>query len=138
MPRAPPAAHCRHPRPEFRAKRHLIWVPIEAKEPWYRVIQTRCLGSLSFADPVGAGRRSSGLRPKETQLVSTPSVAPVATGTTGVSYTDPVTRFQQAVDIQLQVNDLERRVQRLMRQLTPRSPSSHWRSSRRSLWWPTV
>jgi hypothetical protein len=40
--------------------------------------------------------------------VSTPSVAPVVTGTTGVSYTDPVTRFQQAVDIQLQVSDLER------------------------------
>ena len=71
--------------------------------------------------------------------MSIPSVAPVATGTTGVSYTDPVIRFQQAVDIQLQVNDLERRVQRLMRQLTPRPPSSAWsRSSRRSLWWPTV
>jgi hypothetical protein len=70
--------------------------------------------------------------------VSIPSVALVATRTTSASYTDPVIRFQQAVDAQLAVADLERRVQRLERQLTlaPRSQARPLRRSRRSAWWP--
>jgi len=69
--------------------------------------------------------------------VSTPSLTPVATGTTSVFHTDPSIRFQQAVDIELRVNDLERRVQRLARQLPPvtrvRTHSVH--RSGRSAWW---
>jgi hypothetical protein len=70
--------------------------------------------------------------------VSIPSVALVATRTTSASYTDPVIRFQQAVDAQLAVADLERRVQRLARQLTPvpRIQAHPLRRSRRSAWWP--
>jgi hypothetical protein len=69
--------------------------------------------------------------------VSNPSVTPVVTGATGVSHTDPVTRFHQAIDLDLQVRDIERRVQRLARQLAPRLPPGSRRTSRRSAWWPT-
>jgi hypothetical protein len=55
--------------------------------------------------------------------VSIPSLTPVATGTTVVFDSNPVVRFQQAVDAQLAVNDLERRVRRLARQLTPALPA---------------
>jgi len=51
--------------------------------------------------------------------VSTPSLTPVATGTTSVFHTDPAIRFQQVVDVELRINDLERRVQHLTRELTP-------------------
>jgi hypothetical protein len=54
--------------------------------------------------------------------VSISSLTPVATGTTVVFDSNPVVRFQQAVDAQLAVNDLERRVRRLARQLTPVPP----------------
>ena len=60
--------------------------------------------------------------------MSNPSVTPVATGTTGVFHrddlNDPVIRFQHAVDVDLQVRDLERGVQRLARLLTPAVPSA--------------
>ena len=49
--------------------------------------------------------------------MSTPSLTPVATGTISVFHTTPASRFQQAVDLQLRVNDVERRVQRLVRLL---------------------
>jgi hypothetical protein len=68
--------------------------------------------------------------------VSISSVTPVATGTTVVSQIDPAARFQHAVDAQLAVNDLERRVRRLARQLTavpPVQPHSVRRSGR-SAW----
>ena len=51
--------------------------------------------------------------------MSTPSLTPVATGTTSVFHTDPAIRFQQAVDVELRINDLERRVRHLTRELTP-------------------
>ena len=56
--------------------------------------------------------------------MSTPSLTPVATGTTSVFHTTPASRFQQAVDLELRVNDLERRVRRLARQLNPAPQSS--------------
>jgi hypothetical protein len=68
--------------------------------------------------------------------VSTPSVTPVATGTTSVFHSDPVTRFQQAIDLELKVNDYERQVRRLAWQLPsvpPVQPRSR-RRSRRSAW----
>jgi len=68
--------------------------------------------------------------------VSTPSLTPVATGTTSVFHTTPANRFQQAVDLELAVNDLERRVRRLARQLNPVPPvQPHFvRRSSRSAW----
>ncbi len=63
--------------------------------------------------------------------MSTPSLTPVATGTTSVFRTDPAIRFQQAVDVELRINDLERRVHRLTRELTP-VPRVQTRSVRRS------
>jgi hypothetical protein len=51
--------------------------------------------------------------------VSTPSLTPVATGTTTVVRSDPVIRFQQALELELAVADLERRVRRLARELMP-------------------
>ena len=73
-------------------------------------------------------------------LVSNPSVTPVATGTTVVFHIDPVTRFQQAVDAELAVADLERRVRRLTRQLTsvPPRQAHRVRRSARSAWWPNA
>jgi hypothetical protein len=72
--------------------------------------------------------------------VSNPSVTPVATGSTVVFHTDPVTRFQQAVDAELAVADLERRVRRLTRQLTsvPPRQAHRVRRSARSAWWPNA
>src|SRR5260221_11141384 len=71
--------------------------------------------------------------PQETQDVSIPSLTPVATGTTVVFDSNPAIRFQRAVDAQLAVNDLERRVRRLARQLTP-VPAVQPHSVRRSRW----
>ena len=51
--------------------------------------------------------------------MSTPSLTPVATGTTSVFGSAPVIRFHQAIDLDLAVSDLERQVRRLARQLTP-------------------
>ena len=68
--------------------------------------------------------------------MSTPSLTPVATGTTSVFHTTPASRFQQAVDLELKVNDVERRVRRLVRQLNPApavQPHSG-RRRRRSAW----
>jgi hypothetical protein len=72
--------------------------------------------------------------------VSNRSVTPVVTGATGVFHSDPALRFQQAVDVDLEISDLERGVQRLARQLapTPQRPASSGRRSRRSAWWPTA
>ena len=69
--------------------------------------------------------------------MSISSLTPVATGTTVVFHTDPVIRFQQAVDAELAVADLERRVRRLARQLTPALPAQSCpaRRSVRSAWW---
>ena len=68
--------------------------------------------------------------------MSTPSLTPVATGTTSVFDTTPANRFQQAVDLELAVNDLERRVRRLARQLNPepRVQTHSVRRLRRSAW----
>ena len=68
--------------------------------------------------------------------MSTPSLTPVATGTTSVFHTTPAIRFQQAVDLELKVNDLERRVRRLDRQLNPVPPVQlhSVRRLRRSAW----
>src|SRR5258707_14500130 len=98
-----------------------------SKEPWYRLRVGA--GALSFADLLLADRRSSGLAPqKETRDVSISSLTPVATGTTVVFDSNPAIRFQRAVDAQLAVADLERRVRRLARQLTPHCrPSRVWR-----------
>jgi hypothetical protein len=64
--------------------------------------------------------------------VSKSSVTPVATGTTDVFLNDPVIRFQQAVELELQVAELERRLERLARCLTPiPSAQSSIRSGRR-------
>jgi len=72
--------------------------------------------------------------------VSTSSLTPVATGTTVVFHIDPVARFQQAVDAQLAVADLERRVRRLARLLNPVPPANVCLAHRsvRSAWWPTA
>lgn len=51
--------------------------------------------------------------------MSTPSLTPVATGTTSVFGSAPVIRFHEAIDLDLAVSDLERQVRRLARQLTP-------------------
>ena len=69
--------------------------------------------------------------------MSIPGLTPVATGTTVVFDSNPVIRFQRAPDAQLAVNDLERRVRRLARQLTPVLPSQSCpaRRSVRSAWW---
>jgi hypothetical protein len=95
--------------------------------------QIRRPGLFLVADLLAAGWRSSGLRPKETLRVSKSSVTPVATGTTGVFLNDSVVRFQQAVDLELQVSDLERRLQRLARCLTPVPPvavrAPRWRGA---------
>ncbi len=90
-------------------------------------------GLSPFADLVEQIGVPRGSRPQETQDVSTPSLTPVATGTTSVFRTNPAIRFQQAVDAQLAVNDLERRVRRLTRQLTP-APPAQPHSVRRSRW----
>ena len=68
--------------------------------------------------------------------MSTPSLTPVATGTTSVFHTTPAIRFQQAVDLELKVNDLARRVRRLDRQLNPAPPVQPHsvRRARRSAW----
>ena len=95
-------------------------------------------GLFSFADLLEADRRSLGLAPqKETRDVSTSSLTPVATGTTVVFDSNPAIRFQRAVDAQLAVADLERRVRHLARQLTPALPpqSCPARRSVRSAWW---
>jgi hypothetical protein len=72
--------------------------------------------------------------------VSTPSLTPVATGTTSVFGSAPVIQFQQAVDLDLAVADLERRVRRLTRQLTPvpRVQPYAERRSVRSAWSPNA
>jgi hypothetical protein len=72
--------------------------------------------------------------------VSTPSLTPVATGTTSVFGSAPVIRFQQAIDIDLAVADLERRVRRLGRQLSPVPPTERHtrRRAARSSWWPNA
>ena len=64
-------------------------------------------------------------------------LTPVATGTTVVFDSNPAIRFQRAVDAQLAVADLERRVRRLARQLTPALPAQSCpaRRSVRSAWW---
>ena len=69
--------------------------------------------------------------------MSISSLTPVATGTTVVFDSNPVIRFQRAVDAQLAVADLERRVRRLARQLTPALPAQSCtaRRSVRSAWW---
>jgi hypothetical protein len=67
--------------------------------------------------------------------VSIRSVTPVATGTTAVFHSDPVTRFQERVDISLQVRDLERRVQHLARLLGSADPV-HPGPARDEFWWP--
>ena len=64
--------------------------------------------------------------------MSISSLTPVATGTTVVFDSNPAIRFQRAVDAQLAVNDLERRVRRLARQLTPALPASRVRHVGRS------
>ena len=68
--------------------------------------------------------------------MSTPSLTPVATGTTSVFHTNPAIRFQQAVDLELRVNDVERRVRRLVRLLNPAPPVQprSGRRRRRSAW----
>jgi hypothetical protein len=72
--------------------------------------------------------------------VSNPSLTPVATGTTSVFLSDPVVRFQRAIELELQVRDLERRVQRLERRLAPvtPSPSGPHRRDRAANGWPTA
>ena len=50
MPRAPPAASVAATARLPLDGHGTLVVPIESKEPWYRVIQTRCLGSFSLAD----------------------------------------------------------------------------------------
>ena len=66
--------------------------------------------------------------------MSTPSVTPVATGTTSVFHSDPVTRFQQAIDLELKVTDFERQVRHLAWQLPSAltSPAPSRRRSRRT------
>ena len=73
--------------------------------------------------------------------MSKPSVTPVATGTTSVFLNTPVLRFQQAIQVELQVSDLERRVQRLARSLTPLAFESSRGARRRHQTvsdWPTA
>ena len=64
------------------------------------------------------------------------SLTPVVTGATVVFRDDPVIRFQRSIDIEIGVRDLERRVQRLARQLapTPQHGLPPDRRSRRSGW----
>jgi hypothetical protein len=103
------------------------------KSPGIRVIKTRVPGLFPFA----ADRRSPwAFAQKETRRVSSPSLTPVVTGATGVFGSDPVIRFQQAIDLDLKVRELQRQVQRLSRQL---SPAPHFQSpprrrSRRPGW----
>ena len=90
-------------------------------------------GLFSFADLLDQIGVPRGLRPTGDTVVSISSLTPVATGTTVVFDSYPVIRFQRAVDAQLAVNDLERRVRRLARQLTPVPPIQP-HSVRRSRW----
>jgi hypothetical protein len=69
--------------------------------------------------------------------MSNASVTPVATRTSGVFHSDPLLRFQQAIDFELQVADLDRRLRRLEGQLNLASARPARRSSsHRSVWWP--
>ena len=72
--------------------------------------------------------------------MSNSSVTPVATGTTEVFHSDPVLRFHQQIDIDLQVRDLERRIRPLARQLEPATRDVHGRPprSRRLVWSPAL
>ena len=115
--------------------RHLVVLPIQLKEPWYLVVHTRHRGSFALPTcfyQVGV----PGACAHGDTLVSNPSVTPVATGTTVVFHT----RLQQVVDAELRVADLERRVWRLTRQLTPVPPrqARRVRRSARSAWWPNA
>ena len=119
--------------------RHLVVLPIQLKEPWYLVVHTRHRGSFALPtcfNQVGV----PGACAHGDTLVSNPSVTPVATGTTVVFHTDPGIRFQQVVDAELRVADLERRLRRLTRQLTPVPPrhAHRVRRSARSAWWPNA
>ena len=70
--------------------------------------------------------------------MSSPSVAPVATGTTAAVHTNPVARFYQQVDLDLALRDMQRSVDRLQRLLQPPlRPRLIPRRSRRSAWWPS-
>ena len=94
-------------------------------------------GLFSFADLRQQSAFPGARAPQETPDVSISSLTPVATGTTVVFESNPAIRFQRAVDAQLAVNDLERRVRRLARQLTPALPAQSCpaRRSVRSAWW---
>src|SRR5260221_7123456 len=127
MPRAPPVvafaatpSYCQDAR-SAPARCQSI------KEPWYRVIETWCRGSF-LCRPVSTRSAFPGAcASQETQDVSICSLTPAATGTTVVFDSNPAIRFQRAVDAQLAVADLERRVRRLARQLTPHCrPSRVW------------
>jgi hypothetical protein len=103
-----------------------------SKEPWYRV-ET----SISGLFPLPTCRTRPAFPwalAQRRHSVSTPSVTPVATGTTGVLPTDPVFRFQQEVAVELAVADLERRVRRLTRELTPPMRPTHAHSAPPARW----
>ena len=113
------------------------------KSPGHRVYSDPLPGLFLVCRPVGSRSAFPGLAPKGDTCVSNPSVTPVATGTTSVFHrddlNDPVIRFQHAVDVDLQVRDLERGVQRLARLLTPPvSSSAARRPSRRTTWWASA
>src|SRR4051812_12602169 len=107
MPRAPPrpdATACR--RSFMRRRRHDSKVSHQTEEPWFQVVQTWGPGSFPLptcSHQIGVPR---GLSPQRRHSVSTPSLTPVATGTTVVTQNTSVIRFNHVVDAQLAVADL--------------------------------
>src|SRR5207244_11340333 len=137
MPRAPPSWRSPRRPCTFKMRGRYLHGANQSKEPWYRVMRPGA-GALFLLPTVSSRSAFPGAcAPQETQDVSISSLTPVATSTTVVSDSNPVVRFQQAVDAQLAVNDLERRVRRLARQLTPALPAQSCpaRRSVRSAWW---
>src|SRR5438552_12516359 len=101
MPRAPPFVATAATASHLRLRGRHLHGANRSKEPWYRVLRTWCRGSFLLPTCYEQIGVPEGLRPQETQDVSIPSLTPVATGTTVVSDSNPVIRFQQAVDAQL-------------------------------------
>ena len=137
MPRAPPFVATAATASHLRLRGRHLHGANRSKEPWYRVLRTWRRGSFLLPTCFNRSTFPGVCAPEETRDVSISSLTPVATGTTVVFDSNPAIRFQRAVDAQLAVNDLERRVRRLARQLTPALPAQSCpaRRSVRSAWW---
>ena len=122
MPRAPPSWRSSRPLAPDRCDSASTQVPINQKSPGTRVVQTLVSGLFPLPTCFNRSAFPGACAPEETLRVDSQS------NTRSRRYdqcfhTSPAIRFQQAVDLELKVNDdLERRVQRLDRQLNPVPP----------------